>query len=293
VVRRRAAKLSEAERSYSQISQGDRLRDLVEELERSEQRNLGLENEIAAKHRELTDLQSNLRRVVVDVHETSKRLKEIRESTDELQRSFAATERRYQEEIASLRAQLSLDGSDDSRELETIDAAVRTQHADRRADYAFADDAQIAALQEIEQHEEKLRTAEKVVKSLEEMLGQSQARQNQLAKTRAALADEVATLRIRKGQLEQRLATNEILGTNREAKIKKMLQEAKAQLEAANVRIDGQAEQIKSKQKEIELLEQDIDAQKKGIHSVQSRFLQNVSPRHSRGRTRNQRASAD
>jgi chromosome segregation ATPase len=203
----------------------------------------------------------------------------VRASTAELQRSFAATEQRYQEEIVGLRAELSLEGGEESRELEAIDAAVRAQQSDRRADYAFADDAQASALQEIEQQEERLRTAEKVVKSLEEMLHQSQGRQAQLAKTRTALADEVAGLRMKKGQLESRLATNEILGANREGKLRKLLQEAKAQLEAANVRIDGQSEQIKSKQREIELLQEDIRTQQKGITTAQNRFLQTVSPK--------------
>jgi chromosome segregation ATPase len=262
------------------------LRDLVAELQRSEQRNADLEGEIASKGRELGELQTRLRRVVSDGREAARRLREVRESTAELQRTSAATEQQYQAEIAALRAQLSLEGSEESRELEAIDAAVRAQQSDRKADYAFADDAQLSALQEIEQHEEKLRTAEKVVKSLEEMVEQSQAKQAQLTKTRAALAEEVATLRMRKGQLESRLATNGILGSNKEEKLKRLLQDAKTQLEAANLRIDAQSEQIKSKQREIELLQDDIRAQQKGIASAQSRFMQSISPRSGKGKTR-------
>jgi predicted nucleic acid-binding Zn-ribbon protein len=278
-LRRDHARLSDTNRSFSQLSHGDRLRDLLAELQGSERRNTALETDIQSKSRELADCQANLRRVIVDVHDTAKRLKQVRESTAEVQRSFAATEQRYQEEIVALRAELSLEGGEESRELEAIDAAVRAQQSDRRADYAFADDAQVSALQEIEQQEERLRTAEKVVKSLEEMLHQSQGRQAQLAKTRTALADEVAGLRMKKGQLESRLATNEILGANREGKLRKLLQEAQAQLAAANVRIDGQSEQIKSKQREIELLQEDIRVQQKGIVSAQNRFLQAVSPK--------------
>jgi chromosome segregation ATPase len=283
-LRRDAGRLSDTNRSYSQLSHGDRLRALLGELQRSEERNASLETDIESKSRELAQWQTNLRRLIADVHDTSKRLKEVRESTAELQRSFALTEQRYQDEIGALRAELSLEGGEESRELEAIDAAVRAQQSDRRADYAFADDAQVSALQEIEQQQERLRTAEKVVKSLEEMVRQSQGRQAQLAKARAALADEVAGLQTRRGQLESRLATNEILGANREEKLRKLVQEAHAQLDAANVRIDGQSEQIKSKQREIELLQEDIRVQQKGITSAQSRFLQAVSPKHAKGK---------
>jgi predicted nucleic acid-binding Zn-ribbon protein len=262
------------------------LRDLEKELRQSEQRNASLEGAIAAKGRELGELQTRLRRLVSEAHDTARQLRDVRQATAELQRSSAETEHAYQAEIAALRAELSLEGSEEARELEAIDAAVRAQQSDRRSDYAFADDAQLSAVQEIKQQEERLKTAEKVVKSLEEMVEQAQARQGQLAKTRDALADEVATLRGRKSQLESRLATNEILGANREGKLRKLLQEAKAQLEAANVRIDGQGEQIKSKQREIELLQEDIRVQEKSIAAAQSRFMKNVSPRQAKGRVK-------
>jgi chromosome segregation ATPase len=285
-LRRDAGRLSDTGKSYAQLSHGDRLRELLEELQRSEHRNECLETDIQSKSRELAEWQTNLRRLIVDVRDVSRRLKEVRESTAELQRSFAAAEQRYQEEIGALRAELSLEGGEEAQELEAIDAAVRAQQSDRRADYAFADDAQASALLEIEQHEEQLRTAEKVVKSLEEMLHESQGRQGQLAKARSALADEIAALRMKKGQLESRLATNEILGANREEKMQKLLQEANAQLEAANARIDGQSEQIKSKQREIELLQEDIRIQQKGIASAQSRFFHSVSPKQANGKAR-------
>jgi predicted nucleic acid-binding Zn-ribbon protein len=288
LLRRHEDKFAETERSYSQLSQGDRLRELLDELHRSEQKNATLETEIGAKSRELSDLRLNLRRIMVEGHDAQKRLKELRESTAAIQQSLTAMEHSYQEEIEVLRAQLSLEGSDRSRELQEIDEALRAQSADRKAAYAFADDAQVAALKEIEQQEERLRAAEQVVKTLEGLVISSQSKSSQLGKSRAALAEEVATLRMKKRQLESRVSTNEIMGTNREAKLRKMLQEAKAQLEAANLRIEAQSEQIRSKQKEIGLLQEEIDVHQKGIINAQSRFLQSVSPKKGRGRDRAQ-----
>ena len=98
------------------------------------------------------------------------------------------------------------------------------------------------------------------------------------------MSEELNALRMKRRQLESTISTDGIMGNDREMKMRKMLQEAKAQLEASNIRIDGQSGQIRSKQKEIELLEQEIAAEKRQMRSVQDRFLRSVSPRANRSR---------
>lgn len=279
LLRRVEDKFGETERDVSQISTSDKLRELVDELRRSESRNSSLESQIQVKNAQLNDLQMDLRAVITEGHEAAKRLKEIQASTSELQRSFALTEQQYQDEIAQLRARLSLESSEQSEQLSRMEEALKRQSAERKAAYAFADDAQLSAVKEVEEQEEKLRSAEKVVKSLEELLVSSQERNSQLEKARQSLYEELTSLKMQKRQLESTISTNSIMGSDRENKMRKMLQEAKAQLEASNVRIDGQSEQIKSKQREIQLLEEEIEVEKRQIRNVQSKFLRNVSPR--------------
>ena len=279
LLRRVEAKLGESERDASQITSGDRLRELVAELRRSEARNAELETQIEMKGVELSDLQLELRNAIAEGHDATKRLKELQAATAELQRTFSVTEQGYQEEIASLRARLSLENSEQDEKLARMEEAVRRQTAERKAAYAFADDAQMTAMKEVEVQEEKLASAQKVVKSLQELLETSQERGGELERTRQAMAEELNSLRMKRRQLESTISTDGIMGNDREMKMRKMLQEAKAQLEASNIRIDGQSGQIRSKQKEIELLEQEIAAEKRQTKTVQERFLRNVSPR--------------
>ena len=284
LLRRVEEKLGESERDASQIKTGDRLRELVDELRRSEARNAELETQIEMKGVELSDLQMELRNAIAEGHDAAKRLKEVQTATAELQKSFAATEQNYQDEIASLRARLSLENVDQSERLEQMEEALRRQTAERRAAYAFADDAQLSAMKEIEEQEERLASAQNVVKSLQELLETSQERATELERTRQTMSEELNALRMKRRQLESTISTDGIMGNDREMKMRKMLQEAKAQLEASNIRIDGQSGQIRSKQKEIELLEQEIAAEKRQMRSVQDRFLRSVSPRANRSR---------
>ena len=272
-------KLGETERDASQIKTGDRLRELVDELRRSEARNADLETQIEMKGVELSDLQMELRNAIQEGHDAEKRLRELQTATAELQKTFSVTEQEYQDEIAALRARLSLESSEQGERLSQMEEALRRQSAERKAAYAFADDAQMSAMKEIEDQEERLASAQKVVKSLQELLESSRERGTELERTRETMAEEVNALRMKRRQLESTISTDSIMANDREMKMRKMLQEAKAQLEASNIRIDGQSGQIRSKQREIELLEQEIAAEKRQMRSVQDKFLRNVSPK--------------
>lgn len=279
LLRRVEDRVGESERDASQITSGDRLRNLIDELKRSEARNTELETQIEMKGVEVSDLQLALRNAVAEGHEASKKLKELQKATADLQKTFAVAEQEYQEEIASLRARLSLESSEQEAELARVEEAVRRQTAERRAAYAFADDAQMTAMKEVQEREERLASAQKVVKSLQELLETSRDRGSELERTRQAMAEELNALRMKKRQLESTISTDGIMANDRMMKMRKMVQEAKAQLESSSIRIDGQSGQIRSKQKEIELLEQEIAAEKRQMRTVQDRFLKNVSPR--------------
>jgi chromosome segregation ATPase len=117
---------------------------------------------------------------------------------------------------------------------------------------------------------------------LEELQIVSQNKTMQLEKTKAGLADEVSELRVKKRQLESKISAGERSAGEKEDRMRKLLQEVKAQLEKANARIAAQSQQIESKQREIALLREEIDIHKKGILQAKDRFFQAVSPKKGR-----------
>ena len=277
VLRAMENKYVSVSKSIIQMSNGDRLKQLTEEIKKTERKNASLESEISVKTSQLSELQMSLRNATADGIEAAKRLKELKESTEALQSSLNSTEQKYQEEITQLRAQMSLQSKEANDELSRIDTELRKQAAERKAAYAFQDDAQLAAVAELQQQQEKLQQAQKIVKSLEDLLVTSQAKSEKLRNVRQTMIAELETLRMKKRQAETTFSTSRVVSADREQKMLQMLRESQEQLKSAQLRLDTQASQIQSKQQEIAMLQQDIAIEKTSIREAQNKFLSSMS----------------
>ena len=278
VLRSMENKYVSVSKSIIQMSSGDRLKQLTEEIKRTERKNASLESEISVKTSQLSELQMSLRNATADGIEAAKRLKELKESTEALQNSLNSTEQKYQEEITQLRAQMSLQSKEANDELSRIDSELRKQAAERKAAYAFQDDAQLAAVAELQQQQEKLQQAQKIVKSLEDLLVSSQAKSEKLRNVKQTMIAELETLRMKKRQAETTFSTSRVVSADREQKMMQMLRESQEQLKSAQLRLDTQASQIQSKQQEIAMLQQDIAIEKTSIREAQNKFLSSMAP---------------
>lgn len=277
VLRSMENKYVSVSKSIIQMSSGDRLKQLTEEIKRTERKNASLESEISVKTSQLSELQMSLRNATADGIEAAKRLKELKESTEALQNSLNSTEQKYQEEITQLRAQMSLQSKEANDELSRIDSELRKQAAERKAAYAFQDDAQLAAVAELQQQQEKLQQAQKIVKSLEDLLVSSQAKSEKLRNVKQTMIAELETLRMKKRQAETTFSTSRVVSADREQKMMQMLRESQEQLKSAQLRLDTQASQIQSKQQEIAMLQQDIAIEKTSIREAQNKFLSSMA----------------
>lgn len=277
VLRSMENKYVSVSKSIIQMSSGDRLKQLTEEIKRTERKNASLESEISVKTSQLSELQMSLRNATADGIEAAKRLKELKESTEALQNSLNSTEQKYQEEITQLRAQMSLQSKEANDELSRIDSELRKQAAERKAAYAFQDDAQLAAVAELQQQQEKLQQAQKIVKSLEDLLVSSQAKSEKLRNVKQTMIAELETLRMKKRQAETTFSTSRVVSADREQKMMQMLRESQEQLKSAQLRLDTQASQIQSKQQEIAMLQQNIAIEKTSIREAQNKFLSSMA----------------
>ena len=264
-------------KSIRQLSTGEKLRQLTEEIKKTERKNASLEADISVKTSQISELQMSLRNATTDGIEAAKRLKDIKESTEKLQNSLASTEQKYQDEVTQLRAQMSLQSKEANEELSRIENELKKQAAERKAAYAFQDDAQLAAVSELQQHQDKLQAAQKVVKSLEDLLVASQSKSEKLKNAKQAMLAELETLKMKRRQMETTFSTSKVVNNDREQKMMLMLRESQEQLKSAQLRLDTQASQIQSKQHEIAMLQQDIAIAKSSIREAQNKFLSNMA----------------
>lgn len=264
-------------KSIISMTSGDRLRQLTEQIKKTEQQNASLEADISLKTSQLSELQMSLRNTTTDGIEATKRLKELKESTEALQNSLAATEQKYQEEITQLRAQISLQSQHSNDELMRIDNELRKQAAERKAAYAFQDDAQLAAVTELQQQQEKFAAAKKLVKNFEDLLVASKAKTEKLKNAKQTMLAELETLRMKRRQMESTFSTSRVAHADREQKMMTMLHECQEEIKSAQLTLDTQASQIESKQHEIMMLEQDIAIAKASMTEAQNNFISSMS----------------
>ena len=263
----------EASKNASQVQQTSKVRELLEELGKTTQRNNELENEIQQKTDQLQSLQQHLRGLTAQDAEADKKLQQVKNQTKILQDSLVAVEQKYQSEIASLKTQLSLAESSTNEELEKITKDLQQQQADRQAASAFVDAAQAHAQAELEQYQEKLRKAEGVVRSFQGLLQNAKDRTEKLRKSKELMSAELENLRIKKRQLEASHVSTRGRAQDKEDKLKRLIKEAQEELNIAMNKYDGQNHEIDSQREEIRMLQEEIQRYKTRASQARAKFL--------------------
>ncbi|EAY09759.1 hypothetical protein TVAG_414100 [Trichomonas vaginalis G3] len=265
----------EASRDASQVQPNNRIKELIAELDRTTKENIDLQNEIDVKTERLKELQSQLQDITDDDREAEKRLQQVQSQTDSIQASLVETERKYQEEIATLRTQLSLVKAGNNEELERIKQEVDQQNADRMAASAFVDAAMASAQAEFEEQSEKLKAAENIVKNFQELLQAAKDRADKLEQSRKKMAADLESLKIRKKHLEVSKASSLNLAQEKEDRIKERLSKAKEDLTIAMNKVEVQNEQIQSQRDEIRMLQDQIQKTKAQTEQLRMKFIGN------------------
>lgn len=265
----------EASRDASQVQPSNRIRELIAELDRTTKDNIDLQNEIDIKTERLKELQSQLQDLTDEDKEAEKRLQQVQTQTIQIQASLVETERKYQEEVASLRTQLSLVEAGNNEELERIKQEVDQQNADRMAASAFVDAAMASAQAEFEAQSEKLKSAENIVKNFQELLQSAKDRASKLEQSRQKMTNELESLKIRRKHLEVSKASSMNLAQEKEDRIKERLKKAQEDLNIAMNKVEVQNEQIQSQRDEIRMLQDQIQQTKDQTEQLRMKFIGN------------------
>jgi len=272
------SEINEISRTEQHLSPKSKTKELVNELHRISLENTQLERTISEKSDLLKDLQSRLRDLTAEEAEYDKKLLEINNATEQIQSSLTESEKQYQEEIANLRAQLSLTEKESSKELKRLSLEIKQQTAERESASAFVGDAQAAAKAELALYKERLEQAESVVKEFKELLASSEAKNQKLENTRHLLSAELENLKLRKKQIDISYESEKNSVLDKEEKMRQMLAQSQEELQIALAKIQAQDAQIKSKRQEIQLLKDEIERNRSRTAEAQSKFLRNSTP---------------
>lgn len=272
-LRNAADDLDEASKNASQVQQTSKVRELLEELDKTTQKNNDLENEIQSKTDHIQELQQQLRELTAQDAEAGKKLLQVQAQTQQIQDSLVATEQNYQSEVASLKTQLSLAESGTSEELDKISKELQQQQADRQAATAFVDAAQAHAQSELEQYQDKLRQAESVVRSFKDLLQTAEERTEKLSKSKELMSAELENLRIKKRQLEASQASTKGRAQDKEEKLRRLIKEAQDELHIAMNKYDTQNHELESQREEMRMLQEEIQRYKTRASQARARFM--------------------
>ena len=263
----------EASKNASQVQQTNKVRELLEELDRTTKKNQELENDIQSKSDHLQTLQQQLRQLTSEDADAEKKLQQVQNQTQQIQASLVATEQKYQQEVAQLKTELSLAESGTSEELDKIYKELQQQQADRQATTAFVESAQAHAQAELEQYQDKLRQAESVVRSFKDLLQTAEDRTMKLRKSKEILSAELENLRIKKHQLEASQTSTKGRAQDKEDSLKRLIQDAHQELQIALNKYDAQNQDIASQRDEIKMLQEEIQRCKDRASQARARFM--------------------
>ncbi|KAH0790281.1 putative tropomyosin isoform 1/2 [Histomonas meleagridis] len=265
-------------RMQSQIASSDKLRELISKLNQAEKQNSKLEITIKSKETELNELQSRIQMTTNENYETQKRLKSLKKSTYQLQQQLIESEQRYQDEIAQLRAQSNLQSRDSKDELESIDKELKERKEEQQLIDDFENVAQKYADLELQKQQEKLNSAQNIIQHLNELLQKSEKKTLKLNHIKDTMENELNNLKIKKQQNETSISTSKVIDNDKEIHLRNLIKETQEKLKLATLKIEVQSEQIKNKQKEINMLQDEIGIYKSRIIEIQNQFLRKNKP---------------